>query len=44
MKWDNIKHIKESPFKRLTGVKLKTFKFMVSILKEAASKKWVYDV
>jgi hypothetical protein len=36
MKWDNIK---DSPFKRLTGVKLKTFKFMVSVLKEAASKK-----
>jgi hypothetical protein len=39
MKWENIKHLKDSPFKRLTGVKLKTFKFMVTILKEAASKK-----
>lgn len=38
MKWENIKHLNDELFKRLTGVKLKTYKFMLSVLKEDASK------
>jgi len=36
---ENIKHLKEKPFKRLTGVEPKTFRFMVKVLKIEASKK-----
>jgi hypothetical protein len=39
MQWKNIKHMSEGSFKRLTGVELKTFRFMVKSLKLAASKK-----
>lgn len=39
MQWKNIKHLKDGPFKRLTGVEPKTFRFMVKVLKTEAAKK-----
>jgi hypothetical protein len=39
MYWKNIKHLNDSGFKRLTGVKLKTFKLMVKSVNSAESKK-----
>lgn len=39
MHWKNIKHLNESGFKRLTGVKSKTFKLMVRAVNSVESKK-----
>ena len=39
MKYEKIKEYKEEEFRRLTGVKRKTFEKMLEILKEAESKK-----
>jgi len=39
MYWKNIKHLDDSRFKRLTGVKLKTFRLMVKAVKKEEQKK-----
>ena len=39
MKYDQIKELPEEQFRRLTGVKRKTFEKMLEILREANQKK-----
>lgn len=39
MHWKNIKELQAGPFKRLTGVEPKTFRFMVKVLKKDFAKR-----
>jgi hypothetical protein len=38
MNWTNIKHFADDKFKRLTGVRLKTFRLMIKAVKQEQSK------